>query len=34
MSLLDVCREAIRLDGRQIPATREETIRAASAAAA
>jgi hypothetical protein len=29
MSLLDVCREALRLDGREIPVSRDETIRAA-----
>jgi hypothetical protein len=29
MSLLDICREAIRMDGKQIPHSRDETIRAA-----
>jgi hypothetical protein len=33
MSLVDVCREALRLDGREIPATRDETIRAATSGA-
>jgi hypothetical protein len=34
MSMVDVCREALRLDGREIPATRDETIRAAVSGAA
>lgn len=34
MSAIDLCREALRLDGRDVPDSREETIRAATSGSA